>query len=426
MMDEASYFGRRAPEAAAVPVSADQGSVRPSTMYGLLLALAITGYPIASALTTILVVEGSVISYAFRSTVIVVAAAVFVKAMAARVLYAASPLIVLFLVLYLARLYIDFFARDLPEAGYSLLYFLGICVLPAAGLTAAAQYYEEKRAAICLLIVAGLGASSVLLLNALQLTSYASTTEETGRLSFASLNAISVGYTGLFLMVAASSLWSRIAMPWRLGLLPAALIGAVCLIQAASRGPIVAGVVCVAAVAYVRRQWFLFFVFAAMVIYGGAVAHTEDFAIIERFQNLSSDLSATERRISMMISIEQALASPIFGHAYVETLTFTYPHNLLIESGLALGVVGFVLMLFMQIKLLFFALRLLREGRRLFPFLTLIAVVNANLSAALFGAADFWIVASISFAFLHGEKVRRNAALQTTGTTAAPPAYSAP
>jgi O-antigen ligase len=394
-------------------------------MYGLLLALAITGYPIASAFTTVLVIEGSLVSYIFRLTVIFLAAAVFVRAMTARLLYAASPLILLFLILYLTRLYVDFFVRELPEAGYSLLYFLGICVLPAAGLTAAAQYYEEKRAAICMLFVAGLGASSALLLNALQLTSYASLTEETGRLSFASLNAIAVGYTGLFLMIAAASLWGRLAMPWKLGLLPAALIGAICLVQAASRGPIVAGVVCVAALAYVRRQWFLFFVLAALVVYGAAVAHTEDFAIIDRFQNLSSDLSATERQISMLISIEQALASPIFGHAYVETITFTYPHNLLIESGLALGVLGFVLMLFIQVKLLLFALRLLREGRRLFPFLTLVAVVNANLSAALFGAADFWIVASISFAFLHGEKVRRTAALQGRATSAASPAYSA-
>lgn len=384
-------------------------------LYAFLFCLALNGYPLAAAVTTILEIEGPTISYIFRALVILMCMTVFAHAATLRALRPFPVVIGLFLFLYLVRLLVDTFVRGLFDADYALLFFLGITLVPTITLACAATLFDERKVASAMVMVAGAGVVSIMLLNTFQISAGTTEFEETRRLSFSALNAITVGYTGLFTIIGAAALWPRVNSSTRLLLVPLMVLGAITMVQAASRGPIVAAFACIAAVAMAKRKWYVFAIFLAAAVYGADYAAGANFEIIERFQDLAGDRSANERLLLQTLSIELALASPILGHAYVETYTFFYPHNLLIESGLALGLVGFGMMLFFQIQFLLFVRQLLREGHLLLPMLLLTALVNANLSASIWGAADFWILGSVTY-FL----MRRSAKARVRSVPAAP------
>ena len=54
------------------------------------------------------------------------------------------------------------------------------------------------------------------------------------------------------------------------------------------------------------------------------------------FQDAGQDRSSYERLDVMRLSIDEAIANPLLGYAYIEPVTGIYPHNLLVESALAL------------------------------------------------------------------------------------------
>ena len=403
------------PGAAAPPIDAGQGQ----WFYGLLFALALTGYPLAGSITTILSIEGSLVSYIFRGLVVLFSLLILGRALLRNVLLPIPLPLLLFFFFYLIRLFADAFIRGLYEADYALMFFVGICLVPAIALTSTAAFYRERVVASFLLLVAGTGSVSILVLNNIGVAADASYFEETRRLSFAALNAITVGYTGLFTILAAAILWPGSTRGIRIALAVLIVVGAVLLIQAASRGPLVAGCACVAAVALVRRKWYVFVIFLLAAAYGAAYADANDLAIIERFRDIAGERSANERLLLQAISIEQALASPVLGHAYAETITYYYPHNLLIESALALGMGGLALMLYLQVKFLLFVRELLARGYLLLPLLLLCALVNAQLSSALWSAVDLWIAGGIAFVTIR--HIRRLEAIDKTGLSGAAP-----
>ncbi len=395
-------------------------------LFALLYCLALAGYPLAAAVTTVLEYESSTISYVFRGLVVLLCLIMFMIALGRNRLSPFPLALGLFLSLYLVRLLVDNFVRGLYEADYALLFFLGINLAPAVALTCAATFYDERKTAIVMVLVAGAGVVSILALNNLGVAPEASYFEETRRLSFSALNAITVGYTGLFAIIGSVALWPRANVWVRLLLVLLILFAGTAMVQSASRGPIVAAFACVAAIALVKRKWYIFALFLAAAAYGAVYASTSDFALVERFQNLAADRSANDRLAIQASSIEQALASPVLGHAYAETISYFYPHNLLIESALAMGMGGLALMLYLQIRLLLMAMELLRRGQLLLPLMLLSAIVNANLSAALWSAPEFWINGGMTFVLL--DILRRRDRLIARGAAHLPaqqPAFTA-
>lgn len=91
-------------------------------------------------------------------------------------------------------------------------------------------------------------------------------------------------------------------------------------------------------------------------------------------------------------AIDQAVRNPLLGSAYTELQTGQYPHNLLLESFMALGVVGGVLLLFICLRAGFRAAVRLRLGELLLPLLFVQYFVGAQFSSSLWGAEAFWAI----------------------------------
>jgi hypothetical protein len=394
--------------------------VRPATparaganphVYACFLALAVIGYPVAGVLTTVLQFEGSNISYVFRASVIALAVVVSWQALFGRTIQALPLVFIVFLALYSVRLYYDSFISYIPDADYAIFYFFGVCLIPAIGTALASASYDHEKHAIWTFIVGGFASVSIVGIELLGLAGAASRTEEIGRLSFQALNPITVGYAGLFTVVAAVFLWFRVSPHLRPILVVVGLIAGYSFIQAASRGPFVAGVLCIAVAALARRRYFLFAALIAAGAYGAFFVSDSNLELVSRFESVTYDESSSERLYYMANAIQQAIENPVFGHAFVETISYRYPHNLLVESGLALGMVGAALMILIYVQLLIHSWRLAAHGYMFLALLMLSALVNANVSAALWGAPDFWIAAILGHIMVRRLKEQHSATI---------------
>ena len=367
-----------------------------SWLFGLLVALTMVGYPVAGSLAQILSLESTAASYPFRGLMLALSVLlVLIGVATAR--FKLSLVIVMFLFLYLARLVVDSEGGVFPDANRDLLFYIAAVLIPtlAVGVSSA---YDERRTTI-LLCAFGIFASLLILYGLRTETVGDTDLTFTRRAAFDSLNPITIGYTGLFTAMAGYCLFTWVAPRWKFTVaIPAIGLGMLVLILGGSRGPLIGAVLFLALYAVVRRYGTVALGLFGVVGYGLYLTAGRDLALVERFQNSAGgDQSVWERFYLQQASFQAAIENPIFGLSYLEPSTLGYPHNLLIESGMALGVGGFALMLIIYVKLLMDSFTLLRRGQLLIPFMAVCAFANANLSAALFQSSDFWLVAMLSW-----------------------------
>ena len=114
-----------------------------------------------------------------------------------------------------------------------------------------------------------------------------------------------------------------------------------------------------------------------------------------RFTDIEEDDSSIQRLLLQANAITQFLGSPLLGSAFTELEFLEYPHNLFIETGMALGVVG----LFVMFMLIYLAgvqfVRSLRAGKVLVPLLLLQYFVAIQFSGSLWGSTSFWALMAV-------------------------------
>ena len=360
----------------------------------LLITLVLVGYPVAGAIAQILNLESTVTSYPFRGVVLVLSAGL-TFAVLARQKYEIAVLVGIFFAAYTIRMIVDLEVGGYPEIETDIVYFLATVMAPTIAM-GAGQYYNERITALllttigafaCLMILYGLQTSNI----------YSEEISFSTRAAFEALNPITIGYTGLYTVVGAYVLF--LVSSLRTGVvvaIPAILIGLTVLVVGGSRGPLVAGGLFLAIYAFTRTTGIfalIFVVFGAFMLFNIV---GQDLAIVQRFTDLSRDESIWTRIYVQELSIDAALANPIFGSSYVEPITLAYPHNLLIESAMALGLFGFVLMAAIQIRLALDAYYLLRNRFILVPFVAIAAITNAYISGSLYGSANIFVVAVLA------------------------------
>lgn len=84
----------------------------------------------------------------------------------------------------------------------------------------------------------------------------------------------------------------------------------------------------------------------------------------------------------------------------MEPVEFTYPHNLFIETAMALGVIGLVMLFALLAKSARAAFRLAADRKLLLPMLFAQYFVGAQLSGAIWGNSAFWAVTTLLVAHL--------------------------
>jgi O-antigen ligase len=360
----------------------------------LLITLVFVGYPIAGSIAQILNLESTVTSYPFRGLVLVLSAGL-TFAILSRQKYEIEVLVGIFFVAYAIRMIVDLEVGGYPEIETDIVYFLATVMAPTIAM-GAGQYYNERLTALLLTIIGAF--ACLLILYGLQTSNINSDEISfTTRAAFEALNPITIAYTGLYTAIGAyvvflvSSLRTRIVVA-----IPAILLGLTVLVVGGSRGPLVAAGLFLAVYAFTRTTGIFALIFA---VFGAFMLFNivgQDLAIVQRFTDLSQDESVWTRIYVQELSIDAALANPLFGSSYVEPITLAYPHNLLIESGMALGLFGFVLMAAIQIRLALDAYALLRAGQIIIPFIAIAAITNAYISGSLYGSANIYVAAVLA------------------------------
>lgn len=361
-----------------------------------ILALSVVGYPLAGLIGAASGVSSTLTSIPFRLAVIAMALVIVANAALLRTRFRPDYLLLSFWAVYIFRLSWDFAIAGVPDADTALAFFIATVALPCVAVMVVAHDFDERAAAWAMFVVGAAVSTLSVLMYLLGYGASSSLTEETGRLSFAAVNPITLGHAAVTTMLAALAAWRTAGSTRRIVLLIGCGAAVACCVLAASRGPLLALGAALFLYAIIRRKWGWILVTVALVAYllPGLIADNS-VELLARFSNLDQDESSLARLITQANAIQAFVENPVFGSAYTETLTNEYPHNLIIESGMALGVGGLVLFIAICLRGSWQAWKGLRGSSTLAPMLFVQYLIGAQLSGSLYGASGFWLAATL-------------------------------
>lgn len=270
--------------------------------------------------------------------------------------------------------------------------------VPALAIAPIAGYLRETEVARQIMIIGGIVCLMAVAMHLLGLGTDRSNFDHTLRLGFEAVNPITLGHVATSTILAAVTLLhyraSMVVKIFAVAMLPVALT---CLVLAASRGPFLA--LFVSALVYIiyrgnRRTW-LFVTIALGVGVVAFVASGEGSQLLVRFEGIDEERSALERLVLQGNAIAQFLDHPLLGSAFLELEFLAYPHNMFIETAMALGIMGLALMGGLLIKVSVETNRRLRTGQILVPLLLVQYFLGFQFSGALWGYATFWGLVAI-------------------------------
>lgn len=260
--------------------------------------------------------------------------------------------------------------------------------------------YNSKMLPISLILIAGSGCTLIFITRALGFAAGADIGEQTGRLYFESLNPTQIAYAGFAVFASTLALWSRSPLWVRAILIVQCAIAALLMVDAASRGPLVALVLSFGFIAWSQKRFLLL----ALLLMAGAVlalfVSDSSLVLVDRLTTSGVDQSSIERLEFIQSNFLTAIENPLFGAAYVDPVSQNYPHLTVLESAVAIGVGGAALMLFIQWRMLLDGLWLGKHRDLLMTMMVIAVLVQAYLSGSIWQSADFWAVAGLSSAWV--------------------------
>lgn len=386
-----------------------------------LYAAVIAGYPLVSGVPIALGLDSRVITVPYRAFVLGVTLFAIART-AARREYYTGPLwmpFVAFWTMYLARMIADTMLFPVPlvqPRGEYFIYGIGTVLLPAIALFA-----RPSRATLelALRLTIGMGtvaAFSVLVLGFRALLSGDLAAIASGRFELWTLDPISLGHLGASLAGLALFQLRRggagtvAARAWNWA---AVALGVVCTGVSASKGPLLALGANVALIVFLdwraghRLRAALVAVVAPVLGVLGA-RYLEDqwgFGVVSRLQAALNDpeVASVSERVGMLHrATEQFLASPLVGSSLEERVMGMYPHNTLLESFMAVGVLGGLAYAVFHVAALRHAVQLLTR-RREAAWVAMLCVqysLNSLFSGALYISAALWCSLAASTAIM--------------------------
>lgn len=394
----------------------------------ILLLVSILGYPVIGVITSYNSVEGSEVAIWFRASVVLGAAfaiALGLIRLPLKTLSFVPSAILLFYLLYSLRLISDALSGEFPAIGIDALYFYGTCVVPSLAMCVLVKYRDPRRDAELFLVLGGFLCFAIIYMSITGISGDLDAVESQGRLSLNRLNAISIGHIGVTTIIAGMALYFEPghAARWKLAALPLAGLGLACMVYSGSRGPVVSLVGAIMALLVMRRQWILLVVVAtvSMIVAFNTSVEGE---LAERILSIGMDRSSLVRVEVQIFALQQFLANPLTGSAYVELVTGSYPHNIILDAAMSLGVIGLFCMLWILVSGGIAAVRHMQAGELMLPLLAVQVVLAVQFSGAVVNSAEFWT----AFALLLAQwRARRHAHRPLAVARApAPPAAAMP
>jgi len=380
------------------------------------LAFPTIGYYVAQTYTSLAGIEDSGPAIAFRALTVLALVAAFLGA--ARLRSALPPQAtagIVFLVIYFYRLLENILIQNViisPSNEFVLLNFGLNLLLPSLVLAALWRGFTPTDAQTILSVTAiAFAVGAALLVGRMTYQ------PENARLAFDKVNPISLAYVCssflLYYLVAAQR--SR-----RL-LIEAALVTPILFIVAAkaqSRGMMIATAACLLIYIAVTRGGKRLVV-ATM---GGAIALVAALTVdpknfetaigaLERIDTVN-DMSTVGRMISFQGAWEQFLADPLIGRHVNELITNYYPHNIYLESLMAVGLLGTLPFVFHLVFSTIAAVGVLRS-KDVSWFWTLVALlyfreaIGGAFSGSIWGSNGVWITSFMLIAMWYGSQKDR-------------------
>jgi O-antigen ligase len=376
---------------------------------GWLFALALVGYPIFGMLAVLVDVESTIFTVPGRIGVALYSLAVFVMALYDRPLTPFPRLVALFWLIYMFRLSWDTFVTDVYAASTSYIFFVSTTVIPGIPLALLAEKWDDGAVARKVAIIGAVSCGLGILAQSLGLAEARSTAMAlTGRLSFDAVNPILFGHAGVVTAIA-GLVWAKTAPTsrGRVWAILAAACGGVCLVLAASRGPLVSGAAVMLTYLAVKRRWGVFLVLGGVTAAVASVVQWQDVGAVARFVGLDRDASALDRIVLQQAAIADFLAHPVLGIAYLEPYYNNYPHNIVIESAMALGFFGLLLLLALLAKTFVQCVRLIRRDVLFISLVAIEAMTGAQFSGSIYASSPVWLTMAILLAMrLRSDPVR--------------------
>lgn len=380
-----------------------------SLLLAAMYALTVVGFPLVSTIPTILRLDSQVATVPYRVLVLGLSLAVIFSwwVRGTRICLNAAVLLTLTLwALLVARLVHGIVVDPLPGELYMppsqlLLLSVGACFLPA--LTALeppsertldlARHAIEVLGAIAMVGILYVGLRGVMQGSILY------------RLATPVLNPISVGHLGVSVLAVALCGFAGAGRLTRLLRTLLVILSVAVVVATVSRGPIAAGLVIVLLLAMrprVGQRIGLGGILLRFGLIGAGVAavllainYLEELGIIDvvaRLTDTLQDVASQERAAMIVGAWQQFTANPLLGDALVERRFMENPHNVIVESLMALGVVGLGLLLLSMAASLAAGFGIYRGATRhaWVALIYLQYVIHCLLSGSLLTDGAFW------------------------------------
>ncbi len=369
-----------------------------------LRALVLVGYPVVGMVVSLAGVEPTVLSNPYRVVVFALACAILARSLSEPAGKRVDPLVIAFFALYIGRLLYDWHFAEVPNADRALLYFVVLVVVPTvASMRAGLDNFDDARFARLVAAMAAL----VLVLSVfanesgMAASPWAQYGIQPSRLTFDALNPISLGHVGCTAVICCFFLLiETVQRPLlKLASLGGIALGVYVILLANSRGPILA----VAA----ALTWFVALrsrrlIYAGPLLFGLLLLIPSDSLIIsnvtERFGgDFELNASNAARILAQRRAIEAFIENPVLGAYYIDTSLGegNYPHNLTIESAMALGIVGLTMFLVLLLRAFRGIMKFFNADHPLLVMLLVQQFVGSSLSGALWGADGFFMMLSL-------------------------------
>ncbi len=382
-----------------------------NAMVSLVFVGTLCGYPIVAALSILIDVENRMLSVPFRA--LILSSSLFLVMFFLRRPKKFSLCVsvwVFFWMMFLSRLFLEFFFNNealIFDWGEMILYSIGVCFLPSLAFLFVKQ---DFYASIDLKTVV-LACVTAMLLTALAIgKEFDFAILLAGRIETDTLNPIALGHLGLTAMLL--SIWtllhSKNTNVTRLFLVVSIVVSFVCVLASGSRGPIFSMLV-VSLLYFINnmsvislKKVLLMFVGVFVVVIILSVLYQSDIYMVKR---LTSSFFSDASRDSLATNSFQAFEEHFFLGAWYPFSS--YPHNLILESFMALGIFGGLSFFFVFISTSYFAYTLLKDANLgwvsilYFQYSTFVLV-----SSSLFYANQYWIL-SAAVIGLYLRKVRQ-------------------
>lgn len=309
--------------------------------------------------------------------------------------------LVTFWLIYSIRLIWDMGVADISGADMALFFFLFACLLPSVSIFNIKHYNERNISQLLLIfgILTCLAAIAAANFDFVQIKRNLMDESE-GRLFLETVNPITFGHVAVTTLIAALSLFRFKGTWFGHSLIPLGIIlAAYLLILSGSRGPAVTLIVCLFILALSQRQYrtFIFIAIIPLAYILNFTSSGSDILLFSRFYDTLAGRSEEIRLVQQANAIQQFIENPVFGSAYIELVFQEYPHNPIIESAMASGVLGLLLFVVITLSAFMRIFQLLRSGFILIPLIALQYIIAAQFSGSLYLSNSMWLGIALIF-----------------------------